>query len=173
MDVEKALGNLIARQAPDGGWAYFPGQKSRLEPTCLALLALSLAGPRYQSAMKKAWQAIEQAEEEGAYIEKDGRDATIWLTSLVLFVQSALTDDENRIERTAARLLSMRGRIPDEASGELQDIDITLRGWSWAENNFFLGRTDIVGLFGTSPCWFRSKSGSRRRPASSRGSDPR
>ncbi|MCA1651208.1 MAG: hypothetical protein LC753_13335, partial [Acidobacteria bacterium] len=33
---------LLAGRNTDGGWGYYPGKSSRLEPTCWALLALDL-----------------------------------------------------------------------------------------------------------------------------------
>jgi hypothetical protein len=42
--LARMLEALVAGANPDGGWAYYPGHASRLEPTCWALLAL-LAQP--------------------------------------------------------------------------------------------------------------------------------
>ena len=39
--LESRLALLKATQNPDGGWGYFPGKPSWLEPTAYALLASS------------------------------------------------------------------------------------------------------------------------------------
>ena len=36
---------LLAGRNADGGWGYYPGKASRLEPTCWALLALPDVDP--------------------------------------------------------------------------------------------------------------------------------
>jgi hypothetical protein len=46
---------LKATQNPDGGWGYFPGKPSWLEPTAYALLAL--AGER-GAALDRGWNLL-------------------------------------------------------------------------------------------------------------------
>ena len=51
------LESLAVLAHADGGWGYAPGQAAHLEPTCLALLALSAEAPRFRAAIDagKAW----------------------------------------------------------------------------------------------------------------------
>ena len=57
--IERLKGVVLGAASPDGGWPYYAGKKSRVEPTCWALMALSgtaddavdrskLAGPHLQ-----------------------------------------------------------------------------------------------------------------------------
>ncbi len=46
---------LIAARNPDGGWPYYAGKTSRLEPTAWALLALHAAGERVSLDPLLAW----------------------------------------------------------------------------------------------------------------------
>ena len=137
-DVSSFLERLAQLALPDGGWGYQPDQAMHLEPTCLALLALSLEVDRYQAALESGQLALAQcATGDGAYRLVRGRDEALWPTALVLFVQAALDYPAEDITRTAGRLLQTRGRAPtDVASPDMIDIDFKLIGWPWADNNF-------------------------------------
>src|SRR5690242_16754654 len=61
MVFQSRLALLEASQNSDGGWGYFPGKQSWLEPTAFALLALSpnAAGSRAFArgwALLRSWQ---------------------------------------------------------------------------------------------------------------------
>src|SRR5260370_20487231 len=74
---------------PQGGWGYAPGQPPQLEPTCLALLALSFAGDPFEATIRQGEATLQQcAGEDGAYRRKEDRLEVIWPTALVLFVQA-------------------------------------------------------------------------------------
>jgi uncharacterized protein (DUF362 family) len=132
------LDTLAAHAHADGGWGYQPGQPVHLEPTCLALLALSRKQAQYQQIIEQGRLALARcATPDGAYRLGRGREEAVWATALVLFVQSSLDFSEDEVKRTSARLLSIQDRTPDDPeSAELVDIDCHLRGWPWAEGNF-------------------------------------
>jgi uncharacterized protein (DUF362 family) len=132
------LDELVQQAHPDGGWGYTPTQPAQPEPTCLALLALSLQPEKYAEPLRRAQNVLDRcAGSDGAYRLAKGRDEAVWPTALVLFVQSALAYPQEEIRRTTARLLALRGRVPDQAQlDDIQDIDLTLVGWPWAEKNF-------------------------------------
>ena len=130
--------DILAQHAhPEGGWGYHPGQSAQLEPTCLALLALSLDRDKYQQQLEQGRQVLERCMTgDGTYRLASGRKEAIWPTSLVLFVQTVLGGSLD-LERTVERLLTLRGRLPETAdAAELHDIDLELVGWPWAEGNF-------------------------------------
>lgn len=129
---------LAALAEPAGGWAYRPGQSPHIEPTCLALLALSLEIGRFAETVACGWAALERsAGEDGLYRVSGARQQAVWPTALVLFTQAALERPRNEVERTAAALLSIRGRIPDDPrAAEQHDIDHRIVGWPWAEGTF-------------------------------------
>jgi hypothetical protein len=127
---------VLAKQAhPEGGWGYSPGQPAQLEPTCLALLALSLDADNYKSQIDQGRQVLNRSlAADGSYRLANCREEAIWPTSLALFVQTTL-DQPNRA--TVERLLSIKGEVPTHPeAGEMHDIDMKLVGWPWGEKNF-------------------------------------
>lgn len=139
---------LLALAHPQGGWAYSPGQTAQIEPTCFALLALTQTlkpaelgtdiGRGAVDAVEKGIAFLErQRGSDGAYRLADAREEAIWTTPLVLFTLAALGRTGPRIDETAAFLLAIKGRVPDNPlADELHDIDLKVLGWPWAENNF-------------------------------------
>jgi uncharacterized protein (DUF362 family) len=132
------LEGLAAQAHAEGGWGYTPEQAPHLEPTCLALLALSLDRERYAAQLTAGWRFLARcAQPDGSYRLAQGRPEAIWPTALVLFVQSALGAPASEVQRTGQYLLALRGRTPpDHQQDELHDIDLHLVGWPWAEDNF-------------------------------------
>jgi uncharacterized protein (DUF362 family) len=107
-----------------------------LEPTCLALLALTSDRDAFSSTIEKARAAMDVAKmSDGTY--RQAREEAIWFTALVLFVQATLGELDETLKATADGLLKYRGRVPDDpTAAEMHDIDFRLVGWPWAENNF-------------------------------------
>jgi uncharacterized protein (DUF362 family) len=136
--ISPYLETLAAQAHPEGGWGYTPDQVAHLEPTCLALLALSLEADRFADALAKGRQVLRRsALPDGSYRLERGREEAVWPTALALFVQSVLGGPAEELRPTAARLLGLKGSRPDNTDpGDLHDIDLKLIGWPWAENNF-------------------------------------
>ncbi len=132
------LESLAAQALPEGGWGYAPGQPAHLEPTCLALLALAQQPDRFAAVREQGQVALRRcAGPDGAYRLARSREEAIWPTALVLFVQTTLGAPPEEVQRTAVRLLELRGLSPDEKqAAEVLDIDLKLIGWPWAEGNF-------------------------------------
>ncbi|HEV3203746.1 MAG TPA: DUF362 domain-containing protein, partial [Gemmataceae bacterium] len=138
-EIFSNLKTLAGQAHAEGGWGYFPGQPAHLEPTCLALLALSLEPDLYRQNIRDGQMALERygASPDGAYRLHRGREEAVWPTAQVLFVQTALDYPNLEIQGTAACLLGLCGRVPDDPeAAELVDIDCSLRGWPWAQGNF-------------------------------------
>jgi uncharacterized protein (DUF362 family) len=129
---------LVSQAHPEGGWGYGPGQAAQLEPTCLALLALSLEGEKYKEEIAKGRRMLESClAGDGAYRSAKGRDEAVWPTALALFTQSVLGMPHDQLKPSIARLLHLRGKVPENTEkGELHDIDLKLVGWPWGEGNF-------------------------------------
>src|SRR5262245_15645221 len=136
--AQASMDPLASQALAEGGWGYVPGQPPHLEPTCLALLALSHEKERYADAIAKGRKFIDEcALADGSYRLASGRGGAVWATSLVLFTLAKLGEPADSLKRTATWLLGQRGRVLDHPeAGELQDIDIKLIGWPWAEYNF-------------------------------------
>jgi hypothetical protein len=62
------LETLVGLAHPDGGWSYAPGHPVHLEPTCLALLALSVERERFGAAIEQGRAALQKcAGPDGAF----------------------------------------------------------------------------------------------------------
>ena len=129
---------LAALAVPGGGWGYQPGRPAHLEPTCFA--ALALAGTRHQGLVDAALAAVEaDRRPDGSYRLGRGLPEAAWPTALVLFTRYALRHGGDDLAVTAARLLVLESRASEpsaEAADMAVDIDLSLKGWGWAENNF-------------------------------------
>jgi uncharacterized protein (DUF362 family) len=136
--IETHLERLAGLAHGKGGWGYVPDQPAHLEPTCLALLALSLERTRYNDAIETAWGVVDaNRANDGTYRLSRGRLEAAWPTALVLFTQSALGRSLEDSDRTASALLSLHGQLPpDRDCADLIDIDYKIQGWSWAEGTF-------------------------------------
>src|SRR6185437_8354489 len=135
----RTLRDELARMAcPGGGWGYAPGQSAHLEPTCLALLALTREPQRFEAVLKSGQDWLRQcAAGDGTYRLERGRPEAVWATALVLFVQTILNQDAASRQETAAALLGRKGRQADNRDNEdINDINGNLIGWPWAEGNF-------------------------------------
>jgi uncharacterized protein (DUF362 family) len=136
--IETHLERLASFSHGDGGWGYFPDQTAHLEPTCLALLALSLDQDRFCDVIETAWRIVDaNRADDGTYRLARGRHEAAWPTALVLFTQSVLGRSRADRDRTASALLSLHGQMPaDRDCADLVDIDYKIQGWSWTEGTF-------------------------------------
>ena len=72
------LDALRKNQNPDGGWGYFPGKTSWLEPTAYAALALT-----GDPAADRAWQLLSSWQlPDGSWKPSSQVDVSSWGTSL-------------------------------------------------------------------------------------------
>src|SRR5262249_17682070 len=131
--VQTYLEKLASLAHAEGGWGYRPDQPPRLEPTCLALLALAQDPSRFKETVDKGWAFVHRAAvADGAYRLPGDREEAIWTTALVHFLQAAARGEgTGDVEQTAARLLAWKGRNPEQDqknSGEIHDIDLRLIG---------------------------------------------
>lgn len=137
IDSQTLLDELAAIACPEGGWGYAPGQSGHLEPTCLALLALTGQRERFASVIEKGLSFLKScAGPDGLCRLERGRPEAIWPTSLVLFVQASLGATPEATNPTAAALLGLRGRDVSQEDSDINDIDSRIVGWPWAERNF-------------------------------------
>jgi uncharacterized protein (DUF362 family) len=138
-DVNTVRDRLAALAAPEGGWGYRPGQPAHLEPTCLAVLALSADRDRYATAIAAGLRAIRtHARPDGSFRLARGRPQAAWPTALVLFTWKQLERPAGEVGPVADRLLALRGRVikADPAVADMLEIDLGLVGWPWAEDTF-------------------------------------
>lgn len=136
-NLDTRLHALAALAHPEGGWGYSPGQSAQLEPTCLALLALSHGGDDFAPTCDAGLAFLRRSvSPDGMVRVCRGREEAVWPTALVLFVLTALEAQAGEVQRTATALLALKGKCPDRQQDEIHDIDVQLIGWPWAEGNF-------------------------------------
>jgi hypothetical protein len=131
--------SLESGRNADGGWGYYPGKASRLEPTCWALLALGGSGFKVQgsgfSDPATKWLAGCQ-QQSGWLVERPGLPVNIGFNALVAFMlfhhRELATDDVRR--RLLMALLASKG-IAAPASDTMRQ-DNSLQGWSWTDATF-------------------------------------
>ncbi|MBZ5594115.1 MAG: terpene cyclase/mutase family protein [Acidobacteriia bacterium] len=134
--VESRLAKLEASQNPDGGWGYFPGRPSWLEPTAYALLALSeRRGPAYERGWRllRSWQIP-----CGAWRPCAAVDQPHWSTSLALTLHSVAGVRDAAFQRGFDWLLTSAGaegrmaaRIAHWLCPSIVEFDPGLAGWPW------------------------------------------
>jgi uncharacterized protein (DUF362 family) len=132
------LDKLCSLAHPGGGWGFALDQPAHPEPTCLALLALSLDMDSYSDAIRSGWAFLDRCQDaDGSYKAPGGREEAFWPTALALFTQAALGYGQAEGRWTTSRLLGLYSRIPrDPSKAGLTDIDLTLPGWTWVENDY-------------------------------------
>ena len=111
---------------PDGGWGYYPGKASRLEPTCWALLALQDISP----AVLESWP-----HQEGLLVERSGGSVNVGFHSvamIALAVRGARHAAGN--DHLAAALERAHGVALPPSQNNRQDN--SLQGWSWIAETF-------------------------------------
>jgi uncharacterized protein (DUF362 family) len=136
--VDEVIARLVALTCAEGGWGYAPGQPPHLEPTCLALLALSHDGTSKHEFIDRGKAILRHnSSADGTFRLERGRLEAAWPTALGLFTLAELGEPVSRLETIARALLALRG-LPAEmcGEGEINDIDGTILGWPWAEGNF-------------------------------------
>lgn len=127
------LDALSAGASAAGGWAYYAGKASRIEPTCWALLALdgdrSAATP-HRRFLLECQRANGWLVEDPAWPVNVGFNA---LTTFTWFAIPALATDAAR-ERVLDALLTQKGVQAPPMEGSTQDN--SLQGWSWVDTTF-------------------------------------
>jgi hypothetical protein len=128
--VERSLRDqLLAARNHDGGWGYELGRKSRLEPTCWALLAAAEASGDADRILA-AWPS-----KGGALVEHREGLANWPFHALALSTRLAL-GEASAVELLplAKTLTEARGRALKSSPAQRQDN--SLQGWSWIDETF-------------------------------------
>ena len=154
---------LIAAANPGGGWPYYAGKSSRIEPTCWALLALTgttenaadwprVAGPHLQ------WLARTQRA-DGLLVDVAEAPANFASNGLAVCVLTHLGTGAPNVTRIVDALIAAKGisvKEPDPRQ------DNALQGWPWLPDTF-------SWLEPTSWCLLAlKKAGTQRRGAAAR-----
>jgi hypothetical protein len=128
---------LLSLAAPAGGWPYYAGQPSRIEPTCWALLALS--GPRMEAreaaAVAQAQTFLRSlARTDGTLVEPASPGPNYGWNGLALLALNG-RDDLALADRLSTALLAAKGiRIEDD--GAVVQQNSRLQAWPWMDGTF-------------------------------------
>ncbi len=103
------LERIEAAQNADGGWGYFPGKESWLEPTVYALLALR-EQTRARAAFEKGWRLVRSWDAAGGGWRAGARVAEPhWASSLVVTLYGAMGVQDAALARGVEWLVASRG----------------------------------------------------------------
>lgn len=138
--LESRLEFLRASQNPDGGWGYFPGKGSWLEPTTYALLALYGATPE---AWDRGWKLVRSWQNPDGSFRPSGevQDGT-WVTALGLTLAEVRGVNDAGVHASVDWLLHVVGaehNVWTRTGSFLHLIkarlDVSHEGWPWREGN--------------------------------------
>jgi hypothetical protein len=135
--VESRLDLLEASQNRDGGWGYFPGRQSWLEPTAYALLALwGTGGGRVFDRgwrLLDSWQAPQGGWRAGAVA-----GTVHWATSLAVMLHAVSGVHDEAFRRGVGWLVASSGaecfplaRLRHWLRPSVVEFDAALSGWPW------------------------------------------
>jgi len=127
---------LRATQNPDGGWGYFPGKPSWLEPTAYAMLALA---EERDTAVDRGWSLLRSWQRpDGAFRPCTTVDEAHWSTSLVVTLACTTGVIDETFQSGLGWLLSSAGvegrpffRLVHWLRPSIVEFDPSLSGWPW------------------------------------------
>ncbi len=134
VDVAPRVSFLKSTRNPDGGWGYFAGKESRVEPTVYAIRALGVdaAGIEYLARCQEA---------DGGLRPALGIPGSTWVTALAIPV-FALAKRRRELGRAARWLVETTGADNNWVQRMLYFIGKTavdqnpkLKGWPWRPGN--------------------------------------
>jgi hypothetical protein len=121
---------LLAWRNSDGGWGYAPGTRSRLEPTCLSLLALGEELPGEASRLLGSWP-----QREGLWVDGPGLPPNYGLNGAALVASSTVLRGHPAIATPVLQRLVAGKGLAFEPSEEVRQ-DNRLQAWPWVDGTF-------------------------------------
>lgn len=121
-------------QNADGGWGYFPGKRSWLEPTAYAVLAL-----HGEPAADRAWTLIESWQlSDGGWRPAADVQIANWTTALCVTIATLRGEFGDPFQKGVEWLLGSWGvesrwvnRMAVKMGRLEADRDLSLKGWPW------------------------------------------
>ena len=150
IDLKRQL--LDARNA-DGGWPYYRGKTSRLEPTAWALLALKSAGEPVSADVLGAWPR-----RDGLFVDRSSDAVNVAFNGMAAVALVALDAPPRDRSALGDGLIAAKGE--QIGPSQINRQDNSLQGWSWTAGTFSwveptawgvialkrLGRRDPAGM---------------------------
>ncbi len=132
--IESRLEFLKTAQNADGGWGYFPGRRSWLEPTVYAMLALR-SGREFERGwgLMRSWQLPDGAWRPAEHVQEPH-----WTTALCVTLHCLHGNYDQACRRGVAWLLETHGaegswmaRLASRMNARSVEYDRGLTGWPW------------------------------------------
>ena len=121
---------LGAVRNPDGGWGYYPGKKSRIEPTCWALMALGReAGKAPDVEVLVRWPR-----RDGWLEDVTGVPINVAFNALAAITLRQNPATSRQAEPLIKDVVQARGVRLDPSSAIRQDN--SLQAWAWIDQTF-------------------------------------
>jgi hypothetical protein len=121
---------LLGLRNPDGGWGYYPGKASRLEPTCWALLALARhSGTAVDVAPLQKWPR-----QDAWFVDAKGAPINYAFNALAALTLLENPEATSLSSAVAAQVVRVRGVRLEQA--EMLRQDNSLQAWSWIDQTF-------------------------------------
>lgn len=135
--LEARLDALRRTQNPDGGWGYFSGKQSWLEPTAYAALAL-----HGEDSADRAWKLLRSWQNaNGSWRPSTDVQIESWGTSLCVTIAAARGEYGEPFQKGVAWLLATEGieanalaRLAAKVGLFKPDRNLSYRGWPWKPN---------------------------------------
>ena len=140
--LQSRLDFLRKTQNSDGGWGYFPGKQSWLEPTTYAMLALEGASDS-AATVECSWNLLKTwALPNGSYRPSGFVADGTWVTALAVTLADIRGIHDESVRQSVEWLLGVRGA---EASLAMRTasyfhllkttLDVSHTGWPWRAGN--------------------------------------
>ncbi len=121
-------------QNPDGGWGYFPGKQSWLEPTVWAALAL-----HGDPAADRAWTLLQTWQRsDGGWRPSGDVQIASWATALAVTLETSRGDNGEAARKGVAWLLDSAGvesNFKNRTEAKLKlfnpERNLDLKAWPW------------------------------------------
>jgi hypothetical protein len=133
-ELEKALTYLLQTQNQDGGWSYYTGKNSSLEPTIYSVLALAKSGTEGERAAQRGLDWLASQTKSNGALSLPGQKDDHWTTLLYLIPLVQLKAPQDQITKVTNWILEFQSKTIGKTEGN--NLDGTIVGWSWAMNTF-------------------------------------
>jgi len=139
--LESRLEFLRASQNADGGWGYFRGKGSWLEPTSYAMLALDGTGS--EAALERAWKLVRSWQlADGSFQPSGEVQRGSWVTAQAVTLASVRGVNDASVRASVDWLLGVVGAEHNmwTRTGSFLHLikarlDVSHEGWPWLEGN--------------------------------------
>jgi hypothetical protein len=133
---------LKTTQNPDGGWGFFPGRQSWLEPTAYALMALH-GEPSASRSFERGWNLMRSWQlPDGSWPPCAAVREPHWTTALSVTLHCLRNADDEAFRRGVKWLLETSGsenglkfRLVHKLLPAVVELDPSFKAWPWRPGN--------------------------------------